>query len=105
MIRNYARRLLVKPLPPCNSIATLSSATLDRKLSFAERILLDLHLRFCQTCARYREQLILLRAIVRSRTVETQDTPVTSSTPDVRLDAQARARLKRALASRQEAKE
>lgn len=105
LIRNYARRLIVKALPPCNSIANFSSASLDRKLSFAELILLNLHLRFCQACARYREQLNFLRAAVTHRRhAETEDAPALSLKADVRLDPEARARLTRALASRQEAK-
>ena len=47
-------------LPPCKDIVKIVSASLDRKLTIRERIILKLHLAACEPCVRYLDQSQLL---------------------------------------------
>lgn len=47
-------------MPPCKEIVKIISASLDRKLTFRERLVLKLHLLACKPCVNYLEQSHLL---------------------------------------------
>ena len=48
-------------LPPCKEMVKIISASLDRKLTFRERVILKIHLWACQPCVRYFEQSQILQ--------------------------------------------
>lgn len=78
----------------CKRAAALVSASLERALPLGEFLLLRLHLRVCAACARYKEQLELLRGALRrhARQLEERcESRVPALAPD------ARARLKQSL--------
>ncbi|WP_028311514.1 zf-HC2 domain-containing protein [Derxia gummosa] len=51
----------------CRDAAALSSRALDTRLGPVERARLLLHLGHCRRCARYREQIGLLRLLAARR--------------------------------------
>jgi len=56
-------RSLVENLSPtCKQATRLQSAAMDRKLSFFEKLGLQVHLLLCKWCRRYGEQLSFLRS-------------------------------------------
>jgi hypothetical protein len=59
---NIFNRLVWRVLPDCKKIVKLSSASLDRDLSFNERMKLRLHLMTCAACLRFFEQSKFLRS-------------------------------------------
>jgi Putative zinc-finger len=48
----------------CKEATRLVSEGLDRRLGFAERIALRLHLLLCDGCSRFKSQLLLLRRVL-----------------------------------------
>ena len=48
-------------LPNCKQTHQLVSQGLDRRLSFAERTKVKLHLSICESCANFNGQMALLR--------------------------------------------
>jgi hypothetical protein len=76
-------------LPPCKEIVKIISASLDRKLTFRERIILKLHLAACEPCARYMDQSQLL-----SSAAHTIDENLKNDLYAGRLSDEARERLK-----------
>jgi len=51
----------------CRDITRLVSESLDRKLSWLERLQVRVHLSFCVGCTRFATQLHFLRRAFRSR--------------------------------------
>lgn len=49
----------------CEEIAQLVSQSLDRQLSFPERLMVRFHLLYCKACRRYRRQVEFLRLAIR----------------------------------------
>jgi hypothetical protein len=47
-------------LPPCKEIVKIISASLDRRLTLRERMILKIHLMACKPCANYLEQSHIL---------------------------------------------
>lgn len=58
---NLFNRLIWRLLPDCKKIVVLASQSLDRRLSWRERITLQLHLITCSACLRFSEQSKFLR--------------------------------------------
>ena len=79
-------------LPPCKDIAKIISASLDRKLTLRERIILKLHLAACELCVRYLNQSQLLRSAAHSI-----DEDLESDLYAKRLSDDARERIKNIL--------
>lgn len=48
--------LILKYLPPCKDMIDVASASIDRKLTLRESIVLKLHLIPCKPCVRFIEQ-------------------------------------------------
>jgi len=63
----------------CKQASALVSQSLDRRLSWHERLALRAHLWVCDACARFKRQMTFLRAAMR-RT----DRPLLTLTPDAR---------------------
>lgn len=52
-------------LPRCNRLTFLVSQSMDRKLTFNERLLLGAHYIICDRCDRYHKQLEVMRTSVQ----------------------------------------
>ena len=76
-------------LPPCKDVVKIISASLDRKLTVRERIILKLHLAACEPCVRYMDQSHLL-----SSAAHTMDSDLKSDLYAGRLSDEARERIK-----------
>lgn len=78
----------------CKHASQLISQSLDRRLSWWERINLRLHLTLCDVCTRFQSQLQQLRIAVKrlSKGIEQDET--------IKLPADAKQRISNALESR-----
>jgi hypothetical protein len=74
----------------CKRASMLISESMDRALSRRERLSLGFHLLICTYCRRLRSQLRSLRRIMQSQFIAEH----------LRLSAEARARIHRALGTR-----
>jgi hypothetical protein len=90
--RRAIRRYLQHNLPECSEITRVISQSLDRKLTFGERVTLKLHLMVCLRCVRYLQQLVMLRNVTRH---PSQLNAIEESAPP--LTNEARERIKAAL--------
>jgi len=79
-------------LPPCKQIVKIISASLDRKLTVRERLVLKLHLAACEPCVHYLEQSQLL-----SNAAHTMDQHLKTDLYTGRLSDEARERIKNIL--------
>jgi predicted anti-sigma-YlaC factor YlaD len=78
---------------PCEDIARLISASLDRDLSRRERFVVRSHVLYCVACRRFRAQIRFLKdAMTRLRDHADRETEQSSGLPP-----EARARILRAL--------
>lgn len=80
----------------CREASHLVSQNQDRPLSFNERLGLRIHLWMCVNCRRFERQIGLMRRLLRqsARSAENEDT-------ETQLSAEARARIRQAMAERQ----
>ncbi len=53
-------------IPPCREVVRWASQDLDGQLRWHQRARIQLHLLMCRLCRRYQQQLIALRAALRS---------------------------------------
>ena len=83
--------ILVANTPRCKDITRLLSAGQDRKLSWKERVQVQLHFVICIWCERYGQHLGLLRHYLRDIPEHTHDMNCEHLSPE------ARERLKRTL--------
>lgn len=79
----------------CREVTKLISESLDRPLSFRQRISVAMHLAFCRFCSRYQEQMRLIRAAMRRLATHKGD--AVDKTSDASLSPDARERIKREL--------
>ncbi|MDQ3817285.1 MAG: zf-HC2 domain-containing protein [Acidobacteriota bacterium] len=91
------RWYLLQRLPTCKQMVALMSESMERQLSFRERVLVRLHLWVCIWCVWYMEQLRLMRDALRLRSNASADYESTVSLSD-----EARERLKLALNRREQ---
>ena len=78
----------------CKDVSLKVSESLDRNLPLYERMLIRIHMMMCRYCARFQQQLFLVRQIARYAE------PLENVTEDsVKLSEDARARLKQTLKS------
>ncbi|MGH9902921.1 MAG: zf-HC2 domain-containing protein [Pyrinomonadaceae bacterium] len=89
-----ARYWLLRNLPTCRQLAPVMSESLERPLSFRERVTMRLHLWVCIWCVRYLEQLHVMRETLRAREAQVSND---ESAADATLPAEARERIKDAL--------
>lgn len=77
----------------CKEASELISQSLDRRLSFAERVRIRIHLLVCQACTQYGKQLSFLHIAASrfSKGMEHGDQEAS------RLSPEARHRIKKAL--------
>ena len=82
----------------CREMSRLSSESLDRELSFVEKLAVRSHSIYCGACRRYARQIERIRRVMRSfpeRIELDEDRPEGASLPE-----EARERIKRALRER-----
>lgn len=84
--------MILRTLPPCKEIVKIVSASLDRRLSIRERLLMKLHLVACQPCVRYMEQSHFLSSAAHVLDDGLKDELFTG-----RLSDEARERIKNVL--------
>jgi len=77
----------------CKQASQLVSRSLDRPLSWSERLQLKLHLWICNACSRFNQQLQMLRAVLQ----QTRDQ--IESDGSIHLPSDAKARIEREIAS------
>ena len=78
----------------CKDVSQKVSESLDRKLPLYERMMIRIHMMMCRYCARFQQQLFLVRQIARYAE------PLENVTEDsVKLSEDARTRLKQTLKS------
>ncbi len=96
MLRQTLAGLMARFFPPCAEVTRLASESMDRNLTFPERLNLKIHFMMCVLCDRYQKHLLFMREAIRSHPdrLENQDTP-----PTPELSPDARARIQRALSS------
>src|SRR3954462_4149170 len=58
---------LARRLPDCKTIVPALGESIDRRLSFRERVNIKLHLMTCDACYRYLEQIKFLRKAMHIR--------------------------------------
>jgi hypothetical protein len=78
----------------CRRASELISQSMDRALSRRERFALGLHLLICTYCCRFRDQLRLLRRLMREHFNSSTTEPIAG---EWRLSDEARARIGRAI--------
>lgn len=78
----------------CKDVTQLISRSMDASLPIGKRIGVRIHLLMCQLCARYRQQLLLIRNTVRNF-AETADAPVEPFGET--LSEEARERIRKSL--------
>ena len=83
-------RWLSHRLPPCEEVTRLVSEGMDRDLGFGERLKLRLHLRMCRWCARYFEQVHLIREEAHALAEHLEGT---TPSPADALSPEARSRI------------
>lgn len=93
-IRRVFLRWLSHRLPPCEEAVRLVSEGMDRELKLGERLKLRLHLKMCEWCRRYSDQVHLIRDAAHRFPDPLEDRA--SSSADA-LSPEARGRIQRLL--------
>lgn len=81
----------------CHDMSRLLSDAMDRTLPLHTRLRMHAHLWICALCQRYKQQLTLLRDVLRKNGSKLADGGAAENT---RLSPEAKARIQRALDSR-----
>ena len=81
----------------CQDMSRLLSDSMDRTLPFHTRVRMFAHLWICTLCQRYKQQLTLLRDVLRNNGTKLSDG---NGAEPPRLSPEAKARIQRALDSR-----
>ena len=77
----------------CKDVSYLVSESLDRKLSFWQRLQVRLHLLMCRFCSRFRKQTLFLRDAAHHYLLAVEDTEAASPG----LSPEARERINQSL--------
>ena len=85
--------LVARSTPRCHEMTRLLSASMDRQLPLRVRVRMRLHFIICDYCSRYGEHLKFIRRASRQ---------FDEHMPAAPLSAEARERIKRALAERRQ---
>jgi hypothetical protein len=76
----------------CKDVSKKISESMDRNLPFHHRMFIRIHLMMCKYCARFKQQLLMLRKLSRLETTSDED-----KTPPIVLSMEARKRIKKSL--------
>jgi len=74
-------------MPTCKQASKLISLSLDRPLSWSEKLQLKLHLLICTACRRFKKQLILLGVALKLRR------KMIENDPDIKLPLEVKNRI------------
>ncbi len=80
----------------CKEVSQLVSESLDRKLSWQQRLAVRVHLLMCRFCSRFRRQMLFLREAVHHQPTAIEEADAVSGPA---LSTEARERIKRLLQS------
>jgi len=72
----------------CDKVSKFVSESMDRDLSFTERMSVRVHLLMCRHCARFAKQLEHMRSVIRKES---------SKYPQQKLDEDAKVEMKKRL--------
>lgn len=97
-VKHGIRYFLLRRLPACTHTVELISQSLERSLTWRERIALRLHLWICVWCLWYLEHLQIMRRTMRGKAAQTSELDYPA---EFALSAAARERIKRQLAKPQ----
>ena len=86
---------LSRRLPDCKEVTPTIGESLDRKLSWSERLVMKLHLFTCDRCGRYLQQLGFLNKTLRRHGEEIADPEPTVNT---KISEDSKDRIKQLLA-------
>ena len=95
-LKHSIRYWLLRKLPTCQATVEKISQSMERRLTWRERIELKLHLWICAWCQWYLEHLQLIRDTARAKGTESPDRDLDSVSP--KLSNEARERIRRKLA-------
>jgi len=84
---------LARRLPDCKTITPKLGESVDRKLSYRDRVINRLHLFTCEACRRYVEQIRFLHTALA---VAAKDPEIF---PTAKLSSEAKERLKKVISS------
>lgn len=90
----WLKNWLIRNTPSCQEVVRILSDAMDQPVSLRRKITMRLHFLICTWCARYQQQVGLIRTALRSTNpgVPANDAPDSSS---ARLSDDTRERLKR----------
>jgi len=91
-LKHSIRYWLLRTLPTCQQTVEKISQSMERRLSFKERVDLKLHLWICVWCQWYLEHLHLIRRTARAQNEVAPETMSSAS-----LSNEARERIRRRL--------
>lgn len=82
-------KIMSKFMPDCNAISKKISESMDHKISPYDRIMIRIHVLFCKFCKQYKNQLIIVRSILRkySENIKENDSNIS---PNLQQEAIAR---------------
>ena len=83
----------MKWLTTCKKTTELTSRAMDIRLPFPERVAMRLHLAVCKNCARFAQQLLVMRRQFRIETATNDDVP--GLTPEARQRIETQLQKKR----------
>ena len=78
----------------CRKVTQMVSEAMDRKLPLYQRAMIRIHLLMCKYCARFRDQLQVIRELSRR-----QETDESKPDPSTVLPSEARERIKEKIKS------
>lgn len=90
----YLAQAIGRLIPSCREVTQLVSESMEESLPLTKRMGVKLHLLMCVWCRRYRQQLLLMRQMIRRYLARLE---AGRAEPTISLPAQARQRIERAL--------
>jgi hypothetical protein len=82
----------------CNEVSQKVSESMDRVLPFHQQMMIRIHLQMCRNCARFRDQLLLIRKAIRTEEDPNEDLKPSESSfsePRKRIKQKLRDHLKK----------
>src|SRR5574341_990963 len=90
----FLAKVMGKFVPSCDQVTLLVSDSMDEKLPLKSKLGVAIHLLMCKWCRRFKQQLQLIRTLVRNTPARTDG--IHSHSP-ASLSAAAKERIERAL--------
>ena len=82
----------------CNEVSQKVSESMDRVLPFHQQMMIRFHLQMCKYCARFRNQLLMIRKAIRNEEdtdAELRPSEISFSEPRERIKQTLRNQLKK----------